>query len=281
MAITYREIPSTDPRLKRHVKHDSRSLAYPFVPKDVQVQTVRWDRHSPVLDQGNLGSCTGNAGIGCMATNPFYATLPAGVDLTETGAVKLYSEATALDDYQGDYPPDDTGSDGLSIGKALKARGWISGYTHVLSGANGIALALQTSPVIIGINWYESFYEPSASGQITLSTGSQLAGGHEVEVIGYDVEKGLFEFENSWGTEWGVGGNAFIADGLMDQLMTADGDCTVFTPVTAPAPVPIEDPALARFVGKVTPWLNRRVPQFGASTAQIETRRYLKAIKAI
>jgi hypothetical protein len=59
----------TDSRLGRHVNHDSRNYAYalPVLPK-AAIQTVHWQRAIPILDQGQLGSCTGNAGTGFLGT---------------------------------------------------------------------------------------------------------------------------------------------------------------------------------------------------------------------
>ncbi len=31
-----------------------------------------WERVVPILDQGELGSCTSNAGTGALGTQPFY-----------------------------------------------------------------------------------------------------------------------------------------------------------------------------------------------------------------
>jgi hypothetical protein len=39
-------------------------------------QTKVWTRRIPVLDQGDLGSCTGNAATGVLGSEPFYGTLP-------------------------------------------------------------------------------------------------------------------------------------------------------------------------------------------------------------
>jgi hypothetical protein len=86
-----------------------------------------------ILDQGKLGSCTGNAGTGAVGTQPFYHqvgknVLPAVDDASagEQFAVKLYSDATKADAIPDSYPPDDTGSSGLAICKVLNARGTIS-----------------------------------------------------------------------------------------------------------------------------------------------------------
>jgi hypothetical protein len=112
------------------------------------VQSCRWNINAarPILDQGALGSCTGNAAAGALGTDPLYNTLPAGhPPLDEDFAVRVYSAATKIDPWPGDYPPDDTGSDGLSAAKACKALGLIPGYLHATS-LDGMQAALQDTP---------------------------------------------------------------------------------------------------------------------------------------
>jgi hypothetical protein len=74
-------------------------------------------------------------------------------------------------------------------------------------------------PVIVGINCPESFYYlndvwyPIESPDIS-------AGGHAICVVGYDDEKygGAFEIQNSWGTDWGNGGYAWIPYTVFDDF---------------------------------------------------------------
>lgn len=235
----------TDPRLGRNIKHDSRSLLYKAPESDLStLKSVRHQRNIPVLDQGDLGSCTGNAGTGCLGTAAFWETTntilsPTDANMDEQFAIKLYSDATKADNYQGDYPPDDTGSDGLSIAKVLKSRGLISGYTHATS-LNAAITALATQPVIVGIDWYNDMFNPDADGRVHPTGG--VAGGHEIVFDELDVENQRLWFTNSWGTSWGVDGRAYLTYDDFNKLMKRDGDVTVFTPITAPAPQPTPTP---------------------------------------
>jgi hypothetical protein len=126
-------------RLGRNQWLDARSLTY-MVENDVRamstaLQSQEWERVLVILDQGHLGSCTGNAGTGALGTQPFYdavghKVLPAPDDgqAAEKFAVTLYSDATQVDGYPGVYPPEDTGSSGLAICKVLTTRGIIHAY---------------------------------------------------------------------------------------------------------------------------------------------------------
>lgn len=230
-------------RLGRHVRYDSRNAFYPYWAPQRAVQAQVWARHTPILDQGNLGSCTGNAITGALGCDPLLAALPATHPvLDETEAVHLYSRATQLDNYPGAYPPNDTGSDGVSAAKAAQKDGLISGYTHCTDIAT-MEQALQAGPVIIGINWYDSFDAPDSSGYVSISKGASVRGGHEVVVRGIDPVAQRFAADNSWGASWGVKGSFQFSYATMERLLSEQGDCTVPMPLTvAPPPPPPADP---------------------------------------
>jgi hypothetical protein len=258
------EHPATHPsagRLGRHVKHDPRSLRYQVTPRSLgTLKSVRHTRRIPVLDQGDLGSCTGNAAEGVLGTSPFFEAIPEGAPARPTGdaemdegqAINLYSSATQLDDYDGTYPPDDTGSDGLSVAKACLKAGLISGYQHATS-LEAALTALAADPVITGVNWYDSFDQPAANGLIRITRRASVRGGHEFELEELDVENRLVWLTNSWSTAWGAGGRACIGWDDFGRLLSEQGDVTVFAPVNEPAPQPTPDPGdeLAGCLGSI------------------------------
>jgi hypothetical protein len=221
----YDEAVTEGMRLGRNLWLDARSLAY-AVENDAQrmgrkLSNQHWERVIPILDQGQLGSCTGNAGTGALGTQPFYdkagkAALgstsgDAGTD--ERFAVQLYSDATKIDPYPGTYPPSDTGSSGLAICKVLRARGTIRGYTWATT-ATGYLQLLQSGPVMQGMPFYNAFFNPDKNGFIDSNShwpSSGIAGGHEVEAVGVDINSSnmsasVITFANSWGTGWGDAG---------------------------------------------------------------------------
>jgi hypothetical protein len=146
-------------RLGRHVRHDPRSRAYQVRPRAPLAKSVSWERQTPILDQGDLGSCTGNAACG------------------------------------------------------------------VLGG-----------PVITGVNWYEGFDNPDASGNVSIS--GSVRGGHEFEIVAVDVDAKRFRAPNSWGDRWGDGGYFQFSYADYERLLSEDGDATQFVPITAPSPTP-------------------------------------------
>lgn len=224
--IPEEEIPGM--ALGRHIEHDdaSRSWDVDLLRElwDVGLKTVLHERHSPILDQGDLGSCTGNAMTGALACEPLIdGRDPSRYD--EAFAVELYSEATKIDRIPGQYPPTDTGSSGLAVAKAAKLRGEISAYHHAFTTA-GFLRALMTTVCIIGIDWYEGFDVPDPeSGEVRIA--GSVRGGHEVLVRGYDVATGMFDLDNSWGPSWGLAGSFRMSVQTWTQLRRQGADVTV------------------------------------------------------
>lgn len=234
MQVRIPEVVVPGRRLGRHVDHDERSLQF-LLPPARDAVSVSWPRIVPIFDQGNLGSCTGNAAAGCLGSDPFQSTLP-NVTEDETLAVGIYSDAEKVDGGVG-YPPEDQGSSGLSVAKVCKTRGYISGYLHATT-VDAAHTALQAGPFLIGSYWYASMDNPDAEGIVKADAGSGIRGGHEYLCRGYDATKDLWQLDNSWGTSWGKQGTFFYDTPTFAALLAAEGDVTSFVPATQPSPTP-------------------------------------------
>jgi hypothetical protein len=232
-----------DPRLRRHVAWDdaSRGFALPDVaPYGVSLpRAVQHVRVIPVLDQGDVGSCTANALLGCLGTEPFASQLRdrefGAVDLRkwdEALALAVYHEETILDEREipGVYPPDDTGSAGLYAMKVAKRRGWVSSYRHGFSFSATVA-ALVNGPIMVGSAWLHSMFEVDRHGVIEVDRASPVDGGHEYVVDGYDLDRGTAHMTNSWGTSWGDEGGAEIRLGDLRWLLSSRMQGDVVQPV--------------------------------------------------
>lgn len=249
-----------DPRLGRHVRHDPRSLQFQVAGQDPStLQSIRHSSYIPTLDQLKLGSCTGNAATKALSsgicwTPPVQSVLSVTDALAdERFAVGVYAEATTLDPYNGSYPPDDTGSDGLSVAKVLKSRGLISGYLHATSlEATLTALAKQAE--IVGTEWRGDMFNPDSSGRLHIT--GDVAGGHEYTLDELDVENRRVWIHNSWGTGWGLNGRAWLSWDDLGTLLAADGDCTIFVPSVDAPPVPEPTPAEA-LVEATNDWVRK------------------------
>lgn len=197
-----------------------------------------------------MSSCTGNAAAGWLGTDD--AEQLGRADVTEALAVALYSEATKLDPFDGEYPPDDTGSDGLSVCKALKARGLIGSYTHCF-GLADLLTALQSGPVLVGTAWYDGMFKPGARGLVTIS--GAVVGGHEYVAEGVDAERREVVFANSWGDSWGEHGHFRMSFETLHRLLEEDGDATVPHAVVPAAPDdPPRVPWWQRWFGWLIQW---------------------------
>jgi hypothetical protein len=221
--------------LGRHVFHDSLSWRYP-APMADKIKSVK---HEPVsgnlpLDQGNLGSCTGNAMVGMLMSAPFYDAIKAkvGRELTEDDAISIYSDATHVDHFRGLYPPEDTGSSGLAVCKAVQQpkykRQWVVGYAHCFSLEHFLrTLVLQ--PCIAGTLWKQGQDRPD-SDYIVHPTGN-VRGGHEYvvdELVWEDDDPtsphNLIGFLNSWGPGFAKQGHFYMPVPEFDNLRKQQGD---------------------------------------------------------
>jgi len=209
-------------RLGRHVRHDpaSRAFAVEAAPTSTLVSVVH-KRRVPPYDQGNLGSCVGNATAGILSTAPFRHSFH------ERTAVRIYSAATKLDAYPGDYPPDDTGTDGLAGAAVAKAKGWCSAYLHAFS-LEAALTALQTSAVMVGMAWLTGCDKPDGTGLIRY-TGT-VRGGHEICADSINVKDRLVGFTNSWGTSFGAAGRFYMTWDDLGLALADQGDVTQLVP---------------------------------------------------
>lgn len=221
--------------LGRIVNHDPRSRRFRYKSEISVPKSVHHHIGAAALQQGDLGSCTGNAAAQFLNATVAKINRRTGQKLNrrrrsdfldQPDAVDLYSAATCYDEIGGVYPPDDVGSSGLGVAKAMKRFGFITGYTHTFTFGSFLS-ALQAQPVLVGVNWYEGMSDPNSDGVIAV-TGS-VEGGHEILANGIDYRTHQVRLRNSWGPEWGRGGDCFVSFDDMERLLREDGDVVVPT----------------------------------------------------
>lgn len=254
-------------RLGRSIQHDIRSIRYatPVLPRSA-IRSVRWERRVPVFDQDHyrqpdgteisLGSRTGNAAAGWVGTDNAVRqglTVAAGAAVDEAFAVRLYHLATTLDEFDGEYPPEDSDSSGLGAAKALRELGLCAGYQHAFTVQAALS-ALQSGPVMTGTPWHNSMFEPASDGRVTVDTSSGLAGGHEYLIDEYDADRQRVWFPNSWG-DWGINGRAYLTVDDWAALLADSGDVTV---PAAPAIIVPPPPPAGCVPGAISRLLRRK-----------------------
>lgn len=190
------------------------------------------------LDQGDLGSCTGNSPLVARLRLPFQMeTLPGSWATWTTPeqfqplAVSIYAGATTIDPFEGTYPPTDTGSDVASAMSVATAMGLFTGYRSVSSLAE-LQVALNRGPCVLGIDWFEGFYYPSRCGEISMT--GPVMGGHAIALVGDDPDKKQMWLENSW-DDYGVClgthcGFAAVTYGTVSELLARNGEAYCPTP---------------------------------------------------
>ena len=81
-------------------------------------------------------------------------------------------------------------------------------------------------PIVFGISVYESFEseEVAKTGIVQLPKNHEkMLGGHAIVIVGYDEEKRLFTFRNSWGEDWGDKGYGYLPyDYVCDKDLASD-----------------------------------------------------------
>jgi C1A family cysteine protease len=210
--------------------------------------------HCPAIyDQGQLGSCTGNAWAGLVE---FLLLKKGQTDFTPSRLFIYYNERVLEQDTAQDAgaalsdgaevvstqgcphenlwpyditqfaapPPPPVYQDGLQhlAFDVQQVSQDLTAMKEVL--ANGL-------PIVVGFTVYQSFEAPQVAqtGLVPLPRRrEQLLGGHAVVVVGYDDSQSRFIVRNSWGTAWGLAGYflmsyAYLTNPrLADDFRTAD-----------------------------------------------------------
>jgi C1A family cysteine protease len=218
-------------------KHDERDLIYSAVHHaKIPTSADLRSQLSPVVDQGQLGSCTANAIVSGLRE---FLDLKNGSPLTRLSRLFLYwherkIEGTINQDsgayirdgmkvlqkigvcpeldypYSIDHFTDKPTDKAETVATAYK----ISSY-HRVANLNALKTSIAEGyPVVIGISVYESFEsdQVAKTGLIPLpdTNKEQCLGGHAVLVAGYDDNAGHTICRNSWGESWGDKGYFYL-----------------------------------------------------------------------
>lgn len=203
----------------------------------------------PVMNQGQMGSCTGNALAGLFNFMKLKVGLifaasrlfiyynerlkensvleDAGATTMRDGLVSLYAWGVCpekswpytLDDlFPKPGPTIYHEAEGYKI-KSFKKLQTMVDRQHCLASGK---------PFVFGIPVYSSFESNSTaqSGLIPMPGWlDSLLGGHALLCVGYDDEKKLYMFMNSWGDTWGDEGFGYLPYQYMEKMAS---DCWTF-----------------------------------------------------
>jgi Papain family cysteine protease len=196
----------------------------------------------PPFDQGDLGSCTGNALAGQMAflhpSNTFSrlfiyrgeraiehtVSSDSGAQIRD-GVKFLASSGCCL---ESEWPYDVARFKALPPKKCFTdAKPFaIKEYLRLNTLDDMLHCLASGFPFTFGFTVYESFESDfvASTGVLNMPLSHEkVVGGHAVEAVGYDLNTKRFKVRNSWGTAWGQGGHFTIPfDYLANRNLSDD-----------------------------------------------------------
>lgn len=214
--------------LGRWVAPDERDESFPLrqLFDDVSLPRYKYWRTGPVLDQGNTSSCVGHSWRQFLSSSPM---------MTRTGpdAYSIYRECQDLYDEWPGAEPDYYGTSVRAGAKCLTARGHLMSYLWSWDADEIMRFVLTKGSVILGTDWHRAMFTPDAGGFIRPE--GPVEGGHAYLVSGANRERGVFRITNSWGTEWGQEGRAWLSGEDLQKLMDGGEACTAVERPLIPA----------------------------------------------
>ena len=213
---------------------DARDFIFPHLPPTTNATVDLRPHDSPIVDQGDLGSCTANA----IAAAFEFDLRKQGLSIFAPSRLFIYYNERVL---EGDVMYDN----GAYIRDGIKSIGTIgvcsetlwpyvenkfatlpprNCYTAALSN-KGILYQRVTQtldqmkavlnsgfPFTIGFTVYQSFLNAGSNGGFVPMPNPRepILGGHAVVVVGYKDSTQMFIVRNSWGTSWGAAGYFYV-----------------------------------------------------------------------
>jgi C1A family cysteine protease len=189
---------------------------------------------SPIEDQGNLGSCTGNAIAGAIELLDkragrtldvsrlyiyYYERLLEGTVNYDNGAYirdgmrAVYNYGAPVENL---WPYDITKFKTQPSSQAVLdgAKRKVTLYQAVANHQGCLDSLANGYPVVIGFSVYSSFETNTVARTGIMPypnvSRERLLGGHAVLLVGYDKTKQVYIVRNSWGSGWGDRGYFYM-----------------------------------------------------------------------
>lgn len=232
---------------------DNRDIPYKLINASSPLpQTVDLRQYcSPIDDQGNLGSCTGNACAGAIDLMDkklynrntrvsrlfiyYYERYLEGTIYYDSGAyvrdaIRATSMFGAPLETLWPYNINKFAVKPSAVASLDAAKRKVTRYMSVANHAACLNALANGYPVLIGFTVYASFesgtwWQPTGSGIMPYpnTTTESVLGGHCVLLVGYDTNHNYYIVRNSWGTGWGQQGYFYMPFRVIqDTSMSSD-----------------------------------------------------------
>ena len=221
---------TTDRRLDAVPQFHRKSREFPIADaltdKQRALRSYGWDCPAR-LNQVNEGACVG------FAWTHELAAAPAAVkEVNNKLALDIFKDAQKVDEWPGERYD---GTSVLAGAKVVKFRGYMKEYRWAFGVIDALRAIGHFGPVVVGIPWYESMYEPRPSGLLEVSKDGQK-NRHAILVRGVALQARLkgepgqlsaVHLRNSWGKSWGVNGDCWLSIEDFEALLKDEGECCV------------------------------------------------------
>lgn len=217
---------------------------------------------TPIMDQGNCGSCVAFASIATLETQykiamglPMFnlrlspqSLFSCGGGACEWGwrpesAARFLQRNGAVEEACLPYTSGATGSDvacNATCNNPLRMKVKLSAFStpsRSVRNIEAVKAALQSGPLVTTLDVYADFM--SYAGGIYTKVSGEYLGGHAVSIVGYNDVERYWIIRNSWGATWGEDGFGRVSyddmSGVGDetwsyQLPTIAGAVSVMEP---------------------------------------------------
>lgn len=281
-----------DPKDPRDLTWRKLFRAIPKIPRRVDLRK----KDFPILNQGNEGSCVGQAGAGLknwweleqkdypreeQGLSPRYIyNLARALEgrLSQEGAylrdalkgLQKYGTCTwAKWPYQPWVDSDVDPRDRIPL--ELTQPWQIESYVRLESAEEVLEALASGVPVYAGVLWFRNWIIPGPDGKLPRADGKlpraddRVVGGHAILLLGYDPDEGYILFANSWGSYWGDRGYGWMSiSDLRAYFRYADFWTVVDKrPSPGPNPNPEPKPAICKILDQFQKQLDQLKKKLG------------------